>query len=114
MRHLYSWRPAFGRLYDHPAIEMAYPNGERELCLSGKKGEIWAFSDTQACVLCFSPVLANLVRKLALIAPWRGSRKGDEQVIKVPNHIVPKIIKQMRIPTSRSSQIKAANAFRNR
>lgn len=108
------WKPSKEKLYGHPAIELRYDDGTKELTLASKRGEIWAYNTSLAGVICRSPkIAAQLVGELQ-VTPFCALKSDSELLLRVANHEVPLVIKLLGIPKTRPAQARAANSFSTR
>lgn len=116
MTQYLKWKPSSSKLYGHPCIEFVYPDtrfarGYTEYALASKRGEIYAFNDELATILCLNPKVAKLVAGELQVRDFQGISEGDEVTFKAPISLVPKMIEILKIPKTRPAQARMANAY---
>lgn len=102
------WKPSEKNLYGHRAIEHRIT---KEVCLASKRGEIWAYSDAVASVLCKTPQSLRKVLQIARLRLFGRLKRDCEGVVRLPNTLIPQVIKILNIPKTRPAQARAANEF---
>lgn len=100
------WIASTSHLYGIPACRNKHT---QELAIASKRGELWVYNDELAGCLVRSGKVVRKVRELLFEGTLERLYKGDEYQFRIPNALVPEVVKLLGIKRRFSTQLSALN-----